>query len=182
MLAGVGSKEAIVGKEAAGSQATAPGPAPSAAEPTLCAARVCRRPFHSAVLAGGGDGTASLLLLKTDGGNAWMEASRITAFLRGFHCAAAATSGEHPGRGLSRDEQAEANQTRCGVGEVIQFGILNRAGRGVCYLHHVHDRRGLMFPDPRPHPAPACRLPLLQICNGGRAEAARRHPQAELCV
>lgn len=52
--------------------------------PNLRAAPVCSRPSHPAFLAGMDGGGASLLLrlLKSDGGNAWMEARRAAASQR----------------------------------------------------------------------------------------------------
>ena len=66
------------------------------------------RSWGSASLGGG------LLLLKTDGGNPWLEAQRMYARAGGprarGYAAAAAGGG---GRGLIRGEQEAANQTRC---------------------------------------------------------------------
>jgi hypothetical protein len=96
-----------------------------------------------------------MLLLKTDGGNAWMEASRITAFQRGFHSAAAATSGEHSGRGLTRDEQTEANQTRCCCCWGSSFSLAFCIGLAEVFAT-VREQWGLGFPTSYPAlPLPA---------------------------
>jgi hypothetical protein len=53
--------------------------------------------------------TSPALLLKTDGGNAWLEASRMVAC--GLHTSAP-RNWAAAGRGMSDKEQEAANQTR----------------------------------------------------------------------